>query len=99
MKRCPETPVIGVSGHRIGALGRIRTCDLPLRRRLLYPLSYEGGSLGRTERARRRDAGRQRAVGNGGSLPTAIEVQARLRGSGPQRPHHLMPLEATFSTK
>jgi hypothetical protein len=26
-----------------GAPGRIRTCDLPLRRRLLYPLSYEGG--------------------------------------------------------
>jgi hypothetical protein len=28
-----------VSGN--GALGRNRTCDLPLRRRLLYPLSYE----------------------------------------------------------
>ena len=26
----------------IGALGRIRTCDLSLRRRSLYPLSYEG---------------------------------------------------------
>jgi hypothetical protein len=25
-----------------GALGRDRTCDLPLRRRQLYPLSYEG---------------------------------------------------------
>ena len=24
------------------ARGRIRTCDLPLRRRLLYPLSYAG---------------------------------------------------------
>jgi hypothetical protein len=27
-----------------GTPGRTRTCDLPLRRRLLYPLSY-GGSL------------------------------------------------------
>jgi hypothetical protein len=26
----------------LGAPGRIRTCDLPLRRRALYPLSYEG---------------------------------------------------------
>ena len=25
-----------------GALGRVRTCDSPLRRRELYPLSYEG---------------------------------------------------------
>ena len=29
---------------RICAPGRIRTCDLPLRRRALYPLSYEGGA-------------------------------------------------------
>jgi hypothetical protein len=29
----------------LSALGRIRTCDLPLRRRLLYPLSYEGGAF------------------------------------------------------
>jgi hypothetical protein len=28
-----------------GAPGRIRTCDLPLRRRLLYPLSYEGPAV------------------------------------------------------
>jgi hypothetical protein len=29
--------------HRVvGALGRNRTCDHPLRRRMLYPLSYEG---------------------------------------------------------
>jgi hypothetical protein len=27
-----------------GALEQIRTADLPLRRRLLYPLSYEGGN-------------------------------------------------------
>gem|GEM_PF-5263804 len=26
----------------LGAPGRNRTCDLPLRRRLLYPLSYRG---------------------------------------------------------
>ena len=26
----------------LGALDRIRTCDLPFRRGLLYPLSYEG---------------------------------------------------------
>jgi hypothetical protein len=30
-------------GGREGARGRIRTCGLPLRRRLLYPLSYAGG--------------------------------------------------------
>jgi hypothetical protein len=29
-----------------GALGRIRTCDTCLRRAVLYPLSYEGPSLG-----------------------------------------------------
>ena len=37
-----------LAGFRLGlccALGRIRTVDLPLRRRLLYPLSYEGGVL------------------------------------------------------
>jgi hypothetical protein len=27
-----------------GALGQIRIADLPLRRRLLYALSYEGGT-------------------------------------------------------
>lgn len=27
-----------------GALGRIRTCGLLLRRQSLYPLSYEGGT-------------------------------------------------------
>lgn len=31
---------------RCGALGRIRTCDLPFRRGLLYPLSYEGARSG-----------------------------------------------------
>ena len=30
----------------VRAPGRSRTCDLPLRRRLLYPLSYRGGSAG-----------------------------------------------------
>ncbi len=30
---------------RMSALGRTRTCGQPLRRRLLYPLSYEGGAL------------------------------------------------------
>ena len=29
-----------------GALGRSRTCDLPLRRRSLYPLSYQGKLTG-----------------------------------------------------
>ena len=29
-------------GVFLGALERIRTFDLPLRRRTLYPLSYEG---------------------------------------------------------
>ena len=28
-----------------GAPGRTRTCDRPLRRRLLYPLSYGGSAL------------------------------------------------------
>ncbi len=35
-----------------GALDRIRTYDLPLRRRTLYPLSYEGKERG--ERALKR---------------------------------------------
>src|SRR5262245_40590301 len=30
--------------HVLRAPGRIRTCDLPLRRRTLYPLSYEGAT-------------------------------------------------------
>jgi hypothetical protein len=30
----------------IGALDRNRTCDLPLRRRTLYPLSYQGKMAG-----------------------------------------------------
>lgn len=32
-----------VRRNTLGALGPIRTAGLPLRRRLLYPLSYEGG--------------------------------------------------------
>ena len=28
---------------RVGAPGRIRTCDTRFRRAVLYPLSYEGG--------------------------------------------------------
>ena len=53
----PSIPSEGIDGPKVArrssprrhdarsarALGRIRTCDLPLRRRLLYPLSYEGG--------------------------------------------------------
>lgn len=40
----PNAPQILDS--RIGcARGRIRTCDLPLRRRPLYPLSYAGDKL------------------------------------------------------
>jgi hypothetical protein len=35
-----------------GALGAIRTRDLPLRRRLLYPLSYKGSSVRHVERRR-----------------------------------------------
>ena len=30
-------------GQRRGALDTNRTCDPPLRRGMLYPLSYEGG--------------------------------------------------------
>ena len=39
----PETPV--VRGREVGALDRIRTCDLCLRRAALYPLSYERESI------------------------------------------------------
>jgi hypothetical protein len=35
--------------HSWSALGRIRTCDTCLRRAVLYPLSYEGPSLGDSE--------------------------------------------------
>jgi hypothetical protein len=31
--------------HAIGAHGRIRTCDTSFRKRVLYPLSYVGGTL------------------------------------------------------
>jgi hypothetical protein len=31
------------SKERVGALGRIRTCDTGFRKPVLYPLSYEGG--------------------------------------------------------
>lgn len=31
---------------RVGAPGRIRTCDTRFRRAVLYPLSYEGGGGG-----------------------------------------------------
>ena len=44
-----------------GALGRIRTCDLPFRRGLLYPLSYEGA-------VHARGAHRGECSGNGGAL-------------------------------
>ena len=36
-----------------GARGRIRTCGLPLRRRLLYPLSYAGGRESRVPESNR----------------------------------------------
>ena len=39
---------VSVAGHSEHAPGKIRTCDLSLRRRALYPLSY-----GRNERLRR----------------------------------------------
>jgi hypothetical protein len=35
-----------VLGTEFGAPGRNRTCDLPLRRGPLYPLSYRGDSTG-----------------------------------------------------
>lgn len=45
------------------ALGRIRTCDLPFRRGLLYPLSYEGARpFGGPNLARCECSGRSRAV-------------------------------------
>jgi hypothetical protein len=37
-QRCPETSQC--------APGRIRTCDTGFRRAVLYPLSYEGATLG-----------------------------------------------------
>ena len=44
-RQCTMRPigVWAVRGFQ-GALDWIRTSDLPLRRRLLYPLSYEGGA-------------------------------------------------------
>lgn len=38
---------MGIAAGQTCALGRIRTCGLPLRRRALYPLSYEGGGSAR----------------------------------------------------
>ncbi len=43
---CKDAPNRGGSARRDGAPGRIRTCDLPLRRRLLCPLSYGDGPCG-----------------------------------------------------
>ena len=39
--RPTSSPASSTTG-RVNAPGRIRTCDLPLRRRSLYPLSYRG---------------------------------------------------------
>jgi len=56
MDTAQDTPAqtAGVSrADAVRAPGRIRTCDLPLRRRTLYPLSYEGATRqpsGRRER-------------------------------------------------
>ena len=38
----PATYPLGTWVQPLGAPGRIRTCDLPFRRGLLYPLSYGG---------------------------------------------------------
>jgi hypothetical protein len=35
-----------MSCEYVSAPGRIRTCDTGFRRAVLYPLSYEGGTLG-----------------------------------------------------
>ena len=39
-----------------GAPGRIRTCDTGFRRAVLYPLSYEGVTLGAYRYARQRSS-------------------------------------------
>jgi hypothetical protein len=53
-KRSPrkDTPE-GTNCLNTGALDTNRTCDLPLRRGLLYPLSYEGDVAILTRSARR----------------------------------------------
>lgn len=62
---CPAVGRLPAAGAACGnwvmcAPSRIRTCDLPLRRRVLYPLSYGGGTgSARTGTVR----GRDRAVG------------------------------------
>src|SRR5690606_23299423 len=51
----------GMDPAALGAPGRIRTCDLPLRRRTLYPLSYQGiPARRRPQRAARRAHARVR---------------------------------------
>ena len=53
-KSCPigwREQAPGRCGWRWYAPGRNRTCDLPLRRRSLYPLSYRGVDLRRCENA------------------------------------------------
>lgn len=40
----------GLRGDFAGDPGRARTCDLPLRRRLLYPLSYGAVAANRVSR-------------------------------------------------
>ena len=45
---------VALPSPRTGALDRNRTCDLPLRRRSLYPLSYEGRSQSVGDRVPRR---------------------------------------------
>jgi hypothetical protein len=51
-----------------GALSRIRTCDTRFRKPLLYPLSYEGGRMSRTQSRTRS------LTGIGGSVTMLLSI-------------------------
>jgi hypothetical protein len=59
----------------IGDPGRARTCDLPLRRRLLYPAELRGLARGSTDLRTGRSAGRGRPWGSVGPLSHAVETE------------------------
>src|SRR5665647_3422951 len=68
----------GITAGQDGAPGRTRTCDLEIRRLLLYPLSYGGMSptVG---------AGDARSVGEQATYRVAVALFPRGRASGSPR--------------
>lgn len=78
------------AGRDYGALGRIRTCGLSLRRRTLYPLSYEGPAplyVREVEMRPAGRAGRHRPADAKDRCPNAAQTRARMMST--PRPTHM----------